>query len=197
MLDYVQKWSTRTELPAKQLVRWIGLGTSKFYDWKQRYGRANEHNALVPRDHWLQAWEKDAILAFHAESACGGLEGYRRLTYLMMDQDVVAVSPATVYRVLRAHGCFERWNRPASGKGTGFGQPLAPHEHWHCDISYVNVCGTFYYLISVLDGASRYLVHWELRESMTEADVEVTLQRAREAFPEAIPFKLAPSRPTG
>ena len=51
----------------------------------------------------------------------------------------------------------------------------------------MNVCGTFYYLISVLDGASRYLVHWELRESMTEADVEITLQRAKETFPEATP----------
>ena len=61
------------------------------------------------------------------------------------------------------------------------------HEHWHLDISYINVCGTFYYLISVLDGASRYLVHWELRESMREADVELVLQRAREMFPDAYP----------
>jgi len=166
------------------LVRWIGLGSSKFYQWKQRYGQVNEHNALVPRDHWLEDWEKDAILAFHAEHP---QEGYRRLTYLMMDQDVVAASPATVYRVLKAHGCFERWNGQKTGKGQGFQQPLAPHDHWHVDISHVNVCGTFYYLISVLDGASRFLVHWELRESMTEADVEITLQRAKEAFPSAKP----------
>ncbi len=39
-----------------------------------------------------------------------------------------------------------------SAKGSGFQQPLTPHEHWHVDISYVNVCGTFYYLTSVLDG---------------------------------------------
>jgi transposase InsO family protein len=55
------------------------------------------------------------------------------------------------------------------------------------DISYVNVCSTFYYLISVLDGCSRYLVHWELRESMTEQDVEIVLQRARELFPGETP----------
>lgn len=184
MVDYVGKWKERTELPAKQLVRWIGLGSSKFYQWKQRYGKVNEHNALVPRDHWLEDWEKDAILAFHAEHS---QEGYRRLTYLMMDADVVAASPATVYRMLKQHGCFERWNTQNTGKGKGFQQPLAPHEHWHVDISYVNVCGTFYYLISVLDGASRYLVHWELRESMTEADVEITLERAREFSPNAKP----------
>ena len=106
---------------------------------------------------------------------------------MMMDTDVIAVSPATVYRVLKQAGCFERWNRTESGKGKGFQQPLQPHEHWHMDISYVNVCGTFYYLISVLDGCSRYIVHWELRESMTEQDVEIVLQRAREEFPGETP----------
>jgi transposase InsO family protein len=172
VVDYVRQKHRRTELPAKQLVKWLGIGMSKFYHWQARYGRANEHNALVPRDHWLQAWEKEAILAFDAARP---LEGYRRLTYLMLDADLVAASPATVYRVLKEAGRFDRWNRRESAKGTGFVQPLAPHEHWHVDVSYVNVCGTFYYLIGVLDGCSRFLVHWELRESMQEADVEIVL----------------------
>jgi len=184
VVDYVAKWSGRTELPATRLVKWIGVGMSKFYDWRARYGKVNEHNALVPRDHWLEAWEREAILAFYADHP---LEGYRRLTYMMMDADVVAASAATVYRVLAAAGCFARWNRTESAKGKGFQQPLAPHEHWHMDISYVNICGTFYYLVSVLDGCSRFIVHWELRESMREADVEIVLQRAREKFPAAAP----------
>jgi transposase InsO family protein len=62
-----------------------------------------------------------------------------------------------------------------------------PHQHWHSDIAYVNVGGTFYYLISVLDGYSRFIVHWELRESMTERDVEIVLERARQHFPRARP----------
>jgi transposase InsO family protein len=184
VVDYVRKWSERTELAAGRLVKWIGIGMSKFYDWRARYGKVNEHNRLVPRDHWLETWERDAIVRFWTEHS---LEGYRRLTYMMMDADIVAVSPATVYRVLAGAGCFERWKLRETGKGQGFAQPLAPHEHWHVDISYVNVCGTFYYLISVLDGCSRFLVHWELRERMTEQDVEITLQRAREIFPDARP----------
>ncbi len=63
----------------------------------------NEHNVLVPRDHWLEAWEREAILTFYAEHP---LEGYRRLTYMMMDADVVAAGAATVYRVLQRAGCF-------------------------------------------------------------------------------------------
>ena len=165
---------------------------SKFYDWQARYGKVNEHNAPVPRDHWLEAWEKEAIRAFDAERP---LEGYRRLTYLMLDADLVAASPATVYRVLNEAGRFDRWNRRESSKGTGFVQPLQPHEHWHVDVSYVNVCGTFYYLTSVLDGCSRYLVHWELRESMKEADVEIVIQRAREKFPGATPRIISDNGP--
>jgi len=157
----------------------------------------NEHNGWIPRDHWLEDWEKQAILDFYAEHSD---EGYRRLTYMMMDADPasgnhVAASPATVYRILKAAGAFERWNRVESLKGTGFKQPLSPHEHWHVDISYVNVRGTFYYLIGVLDGASRYIVHWELRESMREADVEIVLQRAREIFPAAYPRIISDNGP--
>jgi transposase InsO family protein len=66
---------------------------------------------------------------------------------------------------------------------------------WHVDISYVNVCGTFYYLISILDGCSRFLVHWELRERMTEQDVEIVSQRAREAFPDATPRVITDNNP--
>ena len=51
----------------------------------------------------------------------------------------------------------------------------------------MNICGTFHYVYTVLDGYSRYLVHWEIRPHMTEADVETILQRALEAFPEVTP----------
>jgi putative transposase len=115
------------------------------------------------------------------------LEGYRRLTFMMLDAGVVAVSPASVWRVLKQAGLLSQWKRPPSRKGKGFEQPLQPYQHWHIDISYINLCGTFYYLCSVLDGFSRFLMHWDLRESMREADVEVILERAKEKYPEAKP----------
>jgi putative transposase len=55
---------------------------------------------------------------------------------MMLDQDVVAVSPASVYRVLAKAGLLQPWTTTPSKKGTGFVQPLAPHEHWHTDVSY-------------------------------------------------------------
>jgi transposase InsO family protein len=122
------------------------------------------------------------------------LEGYRRLTFMMMDRDIVAVSPASVYRGLREAGMIQSWAKPTR-KGTGFVQPLQPHERWHIDFSYVNVGGTFYYLCSILDGCSRFIVHWEIREAMKEADAEIVLQRAREKFPQARPRIISDNGP--
>lgn len=177
-------WTKRAELPARQFVSWLGIGTSKFHSWKNRYGKVNEHNGQIPRDHWLEDWERDAIVQYHDRHP---LEGYRRLTFMMLDDDVVAVSPSTTYRVLKQVGRLDRCKWAASKKGTGFVQPEAAHRHWHIDVSYVNLSGTFYFLITVLDGYSRYIVHWEIRESSKEFDVEMVLQRGLERFPDAKP----------
>ena len=168
------------------------MRASKFYDWRERYGQVNEHNSWVPRDFWLEGWEKQAIVNFHLKNP---LEGYRRLAFMMLDGDVVAVSPASVWRVLSQAGLLKKWNGKPSHKGTGFQQPSGPHQHWHIDVSYINIAGTFYYLCSVLDGYSRFLVHWDLRESMREADIEITLERAKEKYPQAKPRVISDNGP--
>jgi len=188
----VRYWTGRTGISAKIFVGWLDLPRSKFYDWCRRYGEENGHNGFIPRDFWFESWEKEAIIAFHREHP---LEGYRRLAYMMVDADVVAVSPSSVYRVLKSAGLLDRWNRKPSKKGTGFCQPDRPHRHWHTDISYINVCGTFYYLCSVLDGYSRYVVDWDIRESMKERDVEIIIQRATEKFSGVCPRIISDNGP--
>ena len=192
VVDFVRDWALKTELAEAKFIRWIGVARGKFFDWKKRYGKANEHNAAVPRDHWLEPWERAAIISYFQGHP---LDGYRRLAFMMLDDDVVAASPATVYRVLRGAGLLDRWNQKPNRKGTGFEQPLRAHEHWHVDIAYLNVAGTFYYLCSVLDGFSRAIVHWEIREAMKEADVETIIQRGRELYPDARPRIISDNGP--
>jgi len=171
---------------------WIGIGRSKYENWRSRFGKVNEHNAWVPRDHWLT---EDEIMRITNFARANPTEGYRRMTFLMLDQDVVAASPSSVYRVLKKAGLLAGQTPHVTKKGTGYVQPLKPHQEWHVDVSYLNIAGTFYYLCSVLDGYSRFIVHWEIRESMTEADVTTILQRARETFPGVTPRIISDNGP--
>ena len=180
-------------MPIEKLIDQVGLAVGKFYDWRKRYGAANRHNGKVPRDFWMLEWEKQKILDFQLLYPD---VGYRRLTYMLIDADVVAVSPASVWRVLGDAGRMRKAAPPGSTKkGTGFEQPVAVHQHWHIDIAHINIHGTFYYLCAVLDGASRFLIEWDLRESMTESEIEVLLERAKERFPDARPRVISDNGP--
>ena len=127
----MRDFSDKTEIAAADFIRRIGITRSKYYDWVDRYGKVNEHNGSVPRDFWLTDEEKQAIVDYYKDHP---LEGYRRLCYMMMDDDIVAVSPTSVYRVLKKADLLRRFNGKPSKKGDGFVQPIKPHEHWHCDI---------------------------------------------------------------
>jgi putative transposase len=184
IIDYIEHIAHRSDLSYLRLIKILGITRSRFYEWKQRKGVENRHNGKLPKSHWILPFERKAIIDYcrhHLE------EGYRRLTYMMLDADTVAVSPSTTYRVLKEAGLLNRWPIKTSGKGKGFVQPAAVHDHWHVDISYVNILGTIFFLITVMDGASRYILHHELRTHMTEYDVEITIERAKEKFADARP----------
>ena len=192
VVDYVRDWASKSDVPVSLLLRWVGITSSKYHDWIKRFGQVNEHNSFIPRDHWLTDDEKDRI---HTFARAHPLEGYRRLTFMMLDADVVACSPTSVYRVLKAANLLAGSSPLPTKKGTGFVQPLAAHQHWHVDVSYLNIAGTFYFLCSVLDGYSRFIVHHEIREKMEESDIEVILQRAREAHPDVTPRIISDNGP--
>jgi putative transposase len=184
IVGYVMMLTKRTHIPLKRVLGWLGLKKNKYHQWRKRSGMANRHNGKIPRWTWILPWEREAIIGYrktHRE------EGYRCLTYMMLDQDIVAVSPSSTYRVLKSAGMLSRWNTFKSSKKRGFDQPLQVHDHWHVDIKYVNFHGTFLFLISVIDGFSRYIVHHELRLTMQEYDVQVTIERALELYPAVHP----------
>jgi len=54
----------KAEIGAGRFIVWLDITARKFYDWRERYGKVNEHNGWVPRDFWLEDWEKQAIIGF-------------------------------------------------------------------------------------------------------------------------------------
>lgn len=184
--------SFRSGIPVKKLLPYIGLCRVKFYKWVKRSGTANHHNGKIPKTHWLTPAEKKAIEDFakehYSESDYFLKDGYRRVAYKMLDLNIVAVSPSSVYRILKKAGLLNKWNTNKRNlKGTGFYQPDYPHKHWHVDIKYLSFQGSFLFLISVLDGYSRYVLHHEVRHTMNEYDVQLTIQNAKEKFPSVRP----------
>lgn len=184
--------SFRSGIPIKKLLVHIGLCRVKFYKWMKRSGRANHHNGKMPKNHWLTPEEVKSIEDFarehYSENDYFLKDGYRRIAYKMLDLDIAAVSPSSVYRILKNAGLLNKWNTNKRNlKGTGFNQPDYPHKHWHVDIKYLNFKGSFLFLISVLDGYSRYVLSHEVRHTMNEYDVQLTIQKAKDKYPFARP----------
>jgi len=195
-VEYIIQINRKTEIKIKQLVKWLGITSSKYYSWREEQIRVDKkHNDgyNIPKSHWILGWERQAIIDY-AKEHIG--EGYRRLTYMMIDENIVFVSPSSVYRVLKKAGLLNKWNIvKTKSKGKGFFQPEKFNEHWHTDIKYVNFRGTFLFLISVIDGYSRYIIHHELRTHMQETDVEIVIQRALEKYPDAKPRLITDNGP--
>ena len=145
MVATVKYLQERAGFPVCESLKVLGLSKATFYRWAKNGGKLEmANNRRMPKSHWLLPWEKEAITAYkrkHPEV------GYRRLAYMMLDEGVVAVTPSSVYRVLKEAGLSSKWT-PAGG-GTsrqGFEQPIRPHEQWHTDIAYLNILGTHYFL---------------------------------------------------
>lgn len=106
-------------------------------------------------------------------------DGYRRLAWQVVDADVAYVSPSTVYRILHDADLLYRWKR-GNHSGAAPTPPTRVHEHWHTDLMYLRVGDGWYFLVTVLDAYSRYVVHWELLATMAAADVRYVMQHALE-----------------
>jgi hypothetical protein len=130
VVELVRYWSEFTELPVRRFLEWIELSPRKFGRCQQRFGKLNEHNGLVPQDHQIEDWERQAMIAFFYEYP---LEGYRRLAFMMLDRNLVAVSPSTVYRLLKGAGLLQdRFSRPPPANAK------ASYSHWN----YTSKCGS-------------------------------------------------------
>lgn len=181
-----------SHLKITAVVKMLGISRAKYYDWLKRLGQENHHNGKIPKAHWVTPEEKRAVIDYARNHIAANSfylkDGYRRIAYMGLDENVFAVSPATVYRILKKEGLLNKWKgKRTSSKGYGYNQPVRPHQEWHIDIKYVNYHGAFLFFIGIMDGYSRYIVHHELRTSMTELDVELTLQKAHEKYPDSSP----------
>ena len=137
-MDFVRRWSEKAEIGVGRFIPWLGVTASKFYDWRQRYGCVSEHNSWVPRDFWLEPWEKEAIIEVPFKK--NPLEGYRRLTFMMLDADVYGRQSGERAASVEASWIIIPVEVQAIAQGPRFRAAAQPHQHWHIDVSLHQPC---------------------------------------------------------
>jgi len=180
----IKRLHVLTGIAVLTLAIYAGVSRRTFREWQTRKDMETKHNGQIPRLHWTTPAEEAAIIGYCTER----MElGYRTLCWQMVDEDIVFVSPGTVYNVLKRAGLTKKWAELGEEGKKGFEQPKAVHEQWHIDYSYVKICGNFYYFISVMDGFSRKILSWSLCKTMEGLWAEVAVAKAKEKYPNANP----------
>lgn len=177
MLRLVERTKARTGWTVRRIVRRLGVPRGRYYEWRRREAEDLLDDLVPGSRSWPYAIlpeEKEAVIAYALEHP---REGYRRLAWMMVDDDVAYVSPSSVYRILDDADLLYRWKR-SQRSGEPPPEPTAPNERWHTDLMYLRIEDTWYFLVTVLDAYSRYVVHWDLLTPMTAAAVRMVIQDA-------------------
>jgi transposase InsO family protein len=104
--------------------------------------------------------------------------GYKKLTWLMVDENVAFLGPNQVYEVLQKYDAMSQRGTQSAALLNRPPEPQRPDERWHVDIMYLLVDVRWCYLVDILDAYSRYLVHWTLNLTMTADTLTLTVQTA-------------------
>jgi putative transposase len=183
VLQIVIQSKRRSGWPVSRTLAALGVPRSVYYAWVTR--ECLQDRVSTPcRAYELLPEERTAICAFALQYP---KIGYRKLTWMMVDANVVCVGESTVYRTLNDADLLSRWKRSESSSGEYHFRPNAPNQQWHTDVMYVWVAARFYFLLNFIDAYSRYSVHHKLLISLDGKSVATELQAALDATPGAKP----------
>ena len=170
------------------------MNVATYYNWKQRseMNRLADQKPVGRNPLRLLDWEKENIRDFYLAHQD---KGYRRITYMMLDQDIVYASPSTVYRFLKSERLLYRWAEPCR-MGQRPDMPTAPDQKWHTDLMVLDIDGYNYYYQGILDAYSRYIIAWDIHAEGTALNTGLLLQEAYDKSPEGInPVVIADNGP--
>ena len=178
-MQIVTQTRQRSGWPVHRTLALLGVPRSVFYAWRRRES-LQDRLSVPSRVYELLPQEREAICVFALQYP---KIGYRKLTWMMIDADIVCAGESTVYRVLSEADLLSRWKRSERSSGEYHFRPQAPNEQWHTDVMYVWVAARFYFLLSFIDAYSRYAVHHKLLLTLDGQSVATELQVALDRVP--------------
>ncbi len=171
------------ELPVQATLRQLGVPSSTFYGWYERYlsegfdGLHDKKSAPRPRGNAIPAPVQDDVL----ELALTRTDlSPRELACHYTDEKRYFVSESSVYRILKRADLITSPSYVLMRASDRFQHPTTRvHEMWQTDFTYFRIIGWgWYYLSTVLDDFSRYIIAWKLTPTMGATDVTETLDQA-------------------
>ena len=174
-----------SELPVKHTLLELDVNRSSFYEWYGRYQKDGYEGLALRKPHVKRFWnripdeERDRVLKI----ALNRLEDTpRQLAWYITDNEGYYISESSVYRILKAYDLIPS---PAYTVITAADKFVSPtsrvHQMWQTDFTYFKIIGWgWYYMASVLDDHSRYIIAWKLFTAMGADDVKDLLEAAIE-----------------
>lgn len=173
----------RSHLSVKQTLDRLGIARPTFYRWYDLYRRFGEDALVDKRPGPRRAWNRvpDDIHDQILEMALERSElSPRELAVTFTDTKDYFVSEASVYRLLKAHDLITSPAFIVMKAASEFkDKTTAPNQLWQTDFTYLKIIGWgWYYLSTILDDFSRYIISWKLCTTMRAEDVTDTLELA-------------------
>ncbi len=175
-----------SELSIRRTLVEINVSRSSFYRWYGAYERDGPdglHNhRRASRQHWNRI--PDSVRNLVVDVALDQPElTPRELAWHLTDSHEYFISESSVYRILKAHDLVTSPQFIVMSAADAFQNPTRHvHELWQTDFTYFRVVGWgWYFLSTVLDAYSRYIISWRLTTTMAASDVTDTLEDALSA----------------
>jgi transposase InsO family protein len=154
----------------------LGIPKSSYYRWRQ--GQPGSGNRKRPWNR-ITPEEEAKVLAVAREST--DLSS-RQLSAWITDNKGFAVSESTVYRILRREELVKRQETQLTAAQEYHTKTTRPHQMWATDASYFRVVGWgYYYLVTVMDDYSRFILAWKLQKDMSANSLIEVVQEAVDA----------------
>ena len=187
ILDTVRQAQTGTGEPVEMILAQLGLPPATYYRWQARERDGRLADAVVVPRRRVPLPMPEEVIAVRDAALAYPQTGYKRLTWLMVDEDVACLRPWQVYDILGKHDLLRRTAQLASKPLKRPPEPDHPDQVWHVDLMYLYIASRWYYLVDILDGYSRFLVHWSLNLTMLADTVTFTVQEALEGLSQRRP----------
>jgi len=176
----------RSHLPVKVTLDKLGVSRPTFYRWYDLYRRFGERGLEDKRSGPNRAWNRvpQNIRMRVIDLALGRPElSPRELAVTFTDTQAYFVSESSVYRLLKAMDLITRPAFIVTIAASEFkDKTTAPNQLWQTDFTYLKVIGWgWFYLSTILDDFSRYIIAWKLCTTMSTSDVTDTLELALQA----------------